>query len=246
MFKTILAAFLLFLVAQSEVVAQNALSLSFGFPNSNWDYSGNLDGLRTVNMGGWSITASGLKIKENGLVYGIDLGVNRYTNGFQYDRMRSGLKGTHNFSVVPFAGYRYSAEGTKFSVQTNLGFGLGIVAIGNKYYENDKTFQIQRLEGKDADGNLYSRPRYDLTFSGSQEVKSRVFPLLKPSLELHYAVGERSTLFAKGTLGISLMQDVIVRDFQKVVLESEEYHVTHSTSMSYWALELGYSLKLKK
>ncbi len=238
MFKTLIAAFLLFLIAQSEVLAQKTLNLSFGFPEINWDYEGNFDGLRTVYRNGWSITLSGYKIRQNGVIYGFDVGVNRYGNGFQYDRMRFDIKEIHHFSVLPFIGYNHSIPGAKFSIRANLGFGLGIVPIENKTYQNDKSFQTGYTS--------YGVPLYDLTFSGSQEVKSRVFPLLKPSLELHYAVGERSTLFVKGTLGISLMEDVIVRDFQKVVLESEEYHVTHSTSLSYWALELGYSFRLKK
>jgi hypothetical protein len=91
----------------------------------------------------------------------------------------------------------------------------------------------------------YGVPLYDLTFSGSQEVKSRVFPLLKPNLELHYSIGERSNLFARGTLGFSLINEIIVRDFPVVILEGQEYEVSHSTNLSYSALELGYSLHLK-
>lgn len=246
MIKTITAVFLLFIAAHSQVLAQKTLNLSFGFPKINWDYSGNLDGLRTVNTSGWSITASGLKIKENGLIYGIDLSVNRYGNGFQFGNNRPGIGEIHHFSILPLIGYEHLLPKTKFSIRFNLAFGIGIVPVDNKYYESDSTFQVLRVLKKNPDGSMYSVPLYDLTFSGSQEVKSRVFPLLKPNIELHYSIGERSTLFAKGNLGISLMEDVIVRDFPEVNFESEEYYVTHSTSLSYWALELGYSLKLKK
>ncbi|OOG69363.1 hypothetical protein [Algoriphagus sp. A40] len=237
MFKTIITALLLLIAAQSEVLAQKTLNLSFGFPSINWDYSGNFDGLRTVNTGGWSITASGLKIKENGLIYGIDLGVNRYGNGFQFENSRPGIGEIHHFSIMLLIGYDHRPRDSKFSVRLNLAFGIGIVPSDNRYYENDKSFQTRYTS--------YGIPLHDLTFSGSQEVKSRIFPLLKPNVELHYAVGERSTLFVKGTLGISLIEDVIVRDFPEVILESEEYQVTHSTSLSYWALDLGYSFRLK-
>ena len=238
MLKIILTAFLLFSTALSEVVAQKSLNLSFGFPEINWDYEGNFDGLRTVYRNGWSITLSGYKIRENGVIYGFDVGVNRYGNGFQYDRMRFDIKEIHHFSVLSFIGYNHNIQGAKFSIRANLGFGLGLVPIENKSYQNDKSFQTRYTS--------YGVPQYDLTFSGSQEVKSRVFPLVKPTVELHYAVGERSTLFVKGTLGISLMEDVIVRDFPEVILDGEQYHVTHSTSMTYLALELGYSMMLKK
>ncbi|WP_026968841.1 hypothetical protein [Algoriphagus terrigena] len=238
MLKVIVTAFILCLVSQSEVDAQNTLNLSFGFPKINWDYSGNFDGLRTVYRNGWSITASGLKIKENGLIYGIDLGVNRYGNGFQFELMRFDLKEIHHFSILPLVGYEHHLPKTKFSIRFNLALGIGIVPIDNKHYESDRTFQIRRV--------AYGVPLYDLTFSGSQEVKSRIFPLVKPNLELHYSLGERSTLFVKGTLGISLMEEVIVRDFPKVIYESEEFYVTHSTNLSFWALELGYSMKLRK
>lgn len=235
------AVYLLFFclfLGNFDAFAQKAFNLSFGFPEINWDYEGNFDGLRTVYRNGWSITLSGYKIRQNGMIYGFDVGVNRYGNGFQYDRMRFDIKEIHHFSVLPFIGYNHNILATKFSVRANVGFGLGIVPIENKTYQNDKSFQTGYTS--------YGVPLYDLTFSGSQEVKSRVFPLLKPNVELHYAVGERSTLFLKGVLGISLVKDVIVRDFQKVVFESEEYQVTHSTSLSYWSFELGYSMKLRK
>ncbi|SDA91752.1 hypothetical protein SAMN03080617_03439 [Algoriphagus alkaliphilus] len=237
MFKIILTVFLLFSAALSEVVAQKSLNLSFGFPEINLDYEGNFDGLRTVYRNGWSITLSGYKIRQNGVIYGFDVGVNRYGNGFQYDRMRFDIKEIHHFSVLPFIGYNHSIREAKFSIRANLGFGLGIVPIENKTYLNDKSFQTGYTS--------YGVPLYDLTFSGSQEVKSRIFPLLKPSLELHYAVGERSTLFLKGTLGISLMNSVIVRDFPEVLLDGENYSVTHSTSLSYSSLEIGYSYRIK-
>lgn len=235
------AVYLLFFglfLGNFDAFSQKALSLSFGFPSINWDYEGNFDALRTVNTGGWSITASGLKTKENGLIYGVDLGVNRYGNGFQYEYSRPGIGEIHHFSILPLIGYNHTPTGSKFSIRLNFAFGIGVVGSDNRYYENDKSFQVRYTS--------YGVPLHDLTFSGSQEVKSRVFPLLKPNVELHYAVGERSTLFLKGVLGISLVKDVIVRDFQKVVFEAEEYQVTHSTSMSFWAFELGYSMKLRK
>jgi hypothetical protein len=157
---------LLFFFSNSSF-AQNTFNLSFGFPKINWDYSGNLDGLRTVYRNGWSITASGLKIRDNGLTYGFDLGVNRYGNGFQFGNMRFDIKEIHHFSLLPFIGYVHKIQGTKFSVRTNLGFGLGILSIENKIYQNDQSFQTRRIERKDAIGNFYSEPLYDLTFSGS-------------------------------------------------------------------------------
>jgi len=246
MLKTITTALLLFMLAPSVIFAQKSLSLSYGIPEINWDSEGNLDGLRTVNRNGWSITLSGYNIKENGVIYGFDVGVNRYGNDFQFDRMRFNLKQVHHFSILPFIGYRHHIQRTKFSAQANLGFGLGIVPIENKTYQDDKNFQTIKIQDRDANGNIIVRPIYDLTFSGTQVVKNRVFPLVKPNIELHYAVGEKSTLFVRGTLGISLIEEVIVRDFQKVVFESKEYQVNHSTSFSYWSVELGYSLNLKK
>lgn len=234
-FKIILVLHFTILTFQS--FAQNAVSISFGFPKINWGYSGNLDGLRTVNTGGWSITASGLKIKQNGLIYGFDVGVNRYGNGFQYGISRPGVGEVHHFSILPLVGYNYIPPGSKFRARMNFAFGIGLVASDNRFYENDQSFQVIFTS--------YNVPLYDITFSGSQEAKSRIFPLLKPNLELHYSIGKRSTLFARGTLGISLMDDVIVRDFPKIIFESEEYHVSHSTNLSYSALELGYSLHLK-
>lgn len=238
MLKTIVLSTSLFLMTLHSVVAQNTMNLSFGFPKINWGFSGNLDGLRTVNTSGWSITASGLKIQENGLIYGIDLGVNRYGNGFQYGIGRPGVGEIHHFSILPLIGYNHIIPGSKFSFRLNFAFGLGIVPSANRYYENDKSFQVMYTS--------YGVPLYDLTFSGSQEVKSRIFPLVKPNLELHYSLGGRSTLFAKGTLGFSLMEDVIVRDFPEVILEGQKYDVNHSTNLSFSALELGYSLQLKK
>lgn len=235
---------LLFFFSNSSF-AQNTFNLSFGFPKINWDYSGNLDGLRTIYRNGWSITASGLKIQDNGLIYGFDLGVNRYGNGFQFGNMRFDIKEIHHFSLLPFIGYEHKIQGTKFSVRTNLGFGLGIVPQENKIYQNDQSFQTRRIERKDANGNSYSEPLYDLTFSGSQEVKNRLFPLLKPNMELHYSVGENSSVFMKGTMGITFMDDIIVRDFPDVVLEGENYNVNHSSNLNYTAVEFGYSRKLK-
>ncbi|SEG14868.1 hypothetical protein [Algoriphagus boritolerans] len=245
MFKNVLIILLLFLALQSKVYPQSTINLSFGFPKINWDYSGNFDGLRTVYRNGWSITASGLKIKKNGFIYGIDLGVNRYGNGFQFEFMRYDLKEIHHFSILPLIGYEHHLRETKFSVRFNSAFGIGIIPIENKFYESDSTFQIRRVVKQNADGSTYSVPLYDLTFSGSQEIKSRIFPLIKPNIELHYSIGGRSTLFAKGTLGISLVEDVIVRDFPEIIYESEEYQVTHSTSLSYSCLEIGYSYRVK-
>lgn len=235
--RTIIATLLLFLLYQSSVVGQKSLSISFGIPKINWSYSGNLDGLRTVNTSGWSISASGLKIKEDGLIYGIDLGVNRYGNGFQYGISRPGVGEIHHFSILPLIGYNYIIPSSKFSFRLNFAFGLGIVPSDNRYYENDKSFQVMYTS--------YGVPLYDLTFSGSQEVKSRVFPLLKPNIELHYALGEKSSFFFKGTLGVSLMNSVIVRDFPEVLLDGETYSVTHSTSLSYSSVEIGYSYRIK-
>lgn len=237
MLKPITIAILLFSISQSIVFAQNEFSLSFGAPKISWGYEGNFDGLRTVYRNGWSITLSGYKFRQNGLIYGFDIGVNRYGNGFQYDRMRFDIKEIHHFSVLPFIGYEHKIKGTKISIQANVGFGLGIVPIENKMYQNDKSFQTRYTS--------YGVPLYDLTFSGSQEVKSRVFPLLKPNIELHYAIGEKSSLFLKGTLGISLIEDLIVRDFPEVLLDGETYSVTHSTSLSYSSLEIGYSYRIK-
>ncbi|MBC6368186.1 hypothetical protein [Algoriphagus sp. AK58] len=237
MLKNAVIALLIFFAIQSKVYAQSTFNLSFGFPKINWGYSGNLDGLRTVNTSGWSITASGLKIKEDGLIYGIDLGVNRYGNGFQYGISRPGVGEIHHFSILPLIGYNHIIPGSKFSFRLNFAFGAGIVTLADRYYQNDHSFKVMFTS--------YGVPLYDLTFSGSQEVKSRVFPLLKPSLELHYAVGERSTLFVKGTLGISLMNSVIVRDFPEVLLDGETYSVTHSTSLSYSSVEIGYSYRIK-
>ncbi|GAB3228420.1 hypothetical protein J0A67_14260 [Algoriphagus aestuariicola] len=245
MFKTIAVTLLVFLAAHSGSFAQKSLSLSLGFPSINWGYSGNFDGLRTVNSGGWSITASGLTIKENGLIYGIDLGVNRYGNGFQFGIGRHGIGEIHHFSILPFIGYHHNPKNSKFSIRANLAFGIGYMPSKDRYYENSKSFQTMRNDKKNPDGTISSVPLYDLTFSGSQLVENRVFPLVKPNVELHYALNERSSLFVKGSLGITMMNAVVVRDFPEVIFESEEYHVTHSTSMSYWALELGYSLKLK-
>lgn len=217
--------------------SQQFLNLSFGYPKINWDYNGNLDGLRTVNTSGWSITASGLKIKENGLVYGIDVGVNRYGNGLQVGRSRPGVGEIHHFSILPLVGYNHTLTGSKFSIRLNFGFGIGVVASDNRYYENDKSFQTKFTS--------YGQPLLDLTYSGSQIVKNRIFPLVKPNIELHYALGERSTLFGKGTLGISLVEDAIVRDFPEVLLDGETYSATHSTSLSYSSLEIGYSYRIK-
>lgn len=237
MLKTIVLTTSLFLMTLHFVVAQNTMNLSFGFPKINWDYSGNLDGLRTVNTSGWSITASGLKIKEDGLIYGIDLGVNRYGNGFQYGIGRPGVGEIHHFSILSLIGYNHIIPSSKLSFRLNFAFGLGIVPSGNRYYENDKSFQVMYTS--------YGVPLYDLTFSGSQEVKNRIFPLIKPNIELHYAINERSTVFAKGTLGFSLIQDVIVRDFPEVLLDGETYSVTHATSLNYSSLEIGYSYRIK-
>ena len=216
---------------------QDFINLSFGFPSINWDYSGNLDGLRTVNASGWSITASGLKFKENGLIYGIDVGVNRYGNGFQYGISRPGVGEIHHFSILPLIGYNHFISGSKLSFRLNFAFGFGLVPSTNRYCKNDKSFQVKYTS--------YGVPLYDLTFSGTQEVKSRVFPLIKPNIELHYALGEKSTLFVKGTLGVSLMNSVIVRDFPEVLLDGETYSVTHSTSLSNSSLEIGYSYRIK-
>jgi hypothetical protein len=245
MLKPIFLATSLFLMTLHCVVAQNAMNLAFGFPKIEWGYNGNLDGLRTVYRNGWSLTASGFEIKDNGLVYGVDLGVNRYGNGFQYGNMRYDIREIHHFSFLPFIGYNNKIKDTKFSGQFNLGFGFGVIPIENKFYKNDQTFQVRRIERRDADGNVYTVPLYDLTFSGSQEVKSRVFPLLKPNIELHYALGEKSSFFFKGTLGVSLMNSVIVRDFPEVFLDGETYSVTHSTSLSYSSVEIGYSYRIK-
>ncbi len=227
----------IFLIYHTPSHSQQVLSLSFGYPKINWDYSGNLDGLRTVNTSGWSITASGLKIKENGLIYGIDLGVNRYGNGFQYGISRPGVGEVHHFSILPLIGYKHRPPDSKFSIRSSFAFGIGIVPSDNRYYENDKSFQTRYTS--------YGLPLYDLTFSGTQEVKSRVFPLLKPTIELHYALGEKSSFFFKGTLGVSLMNSVIVRDFPEVLLDGETYSVTHSTSLSYSSVEIGYSYRIK-
>lgn len=237
MSKPVATALFLFLVAPYTVFAQKALSLSFGFPKIGWDYEGNFDGLRTVYRNGWSITLSGHKITQKGVVYGIDVGVNRYGNGFQYDKMRFDIKEIHHFAILPFIGYEHNIKGTKFSTRAILGGGLGIVPIENMVYEEDKTFQI-RYTGNGV-------PLYNLIFSGSQKVESRVFPLFKPSLELHFATGEKSTIFIKGTLGISLVEAVIMRDFPEVIYESEVYNVTHTTSLSYSSLEIGYSYRFK-
>ncbi|MBN7810118.1 hypothetical protein J0A68_04065 [Algoriphagus sp. H41] len=245
MIKTIAVALFVFLAVPTGVFAQKALSLSFGFPSITWDYSGNLDGLRTVNTSGWSITASGLTIKDNGLIYGIDLGVNRYGNGFQFGVGRHGIGEIHHFSILPLIGYNHNPNAAKFSVRANLAFGIGFMPSDNLTYENSKSFQTMRNDKKNPDGTTSSVPLYDLTFSGSQIVENRVFPLVKPNVELHYAVGEKSTIYLKGSLGVTLMDAVVARDFPEVILDGEQYHVTHSTNLNFWALELGYSLKLK-
>lgn len=234
------------LLTQSAAFAQKVVGVSFGFPKIDWDYEGSLDGLRTVYRNGWSITLSGSKITERGLLYGLEAGVNRYGNGFQYDRMRFDIKEIHHFNISSHIGYEYTIEGSKFSIRPMLGVGIGLIPIENKYYVEDKTFQIRRIRLRDANGNFYSEPLYDLTFSGSQTVNNRIFPLLKPSVELHYSVGENSSVFVKGMLGITVMNKIIERDFPDVVLEGDNYFVNHSTSLSYSALELGYSLKLRK
>lgn len=237
MLKNVLIAFIIFFAIQAKVYAQSTFNLSFGFPKINWDYSGNLDGLRTVNTSGWSITASGLKIKEDGLIYGIDLGVNRYGNGFQYGIGRPGVGEIHHFSILSLIGYNHIITGNKLSFRLNFAFGAGIVTLADRYYQNDHSFKVRFTS--------YGVPLYDLTFSGSQDVKSRIFPLVKPNIELHYAINERSTVFAKGTLGFSLMEDVIVRDFPEVLLDGETYSVTHTTSLNYSSLEIGYSYRIK-
>ncbi len=237
MLKTIVFASSLFLITLHDVVAQKTINLSLGYPKINWDYSGNLDGLRTVNTSGWSITASGQKIKENGFIFGIDLGVNRYGNGFQYGIGRPGVGEIHHFSILPLIGYNHIIPGSKFSFRLNFAFGVGIVTLADRYYQNDHSFKVMFTS--------YGVPLYDLTYSGSQEVKNRIFPLFKPNLELHYALGEKSSLFLKGTLGVSLINPVIVRDFPEVLLDGETYSVTHSTSLSYSSLEIGYSYRIK-
>jgi hypothetical protein len=52
-------------------------------------------------------------------------------------------------------------------------------------------------------------------------------------------------VFIKGTLGITFIDDIIVRDFPNVILEGENYNVNHSSNLTYTAIEFGYSRKLK-
>lgn len=171
--------------------------------------------------------------------------MNRYGISFQFDRMRYDLGEIHHFSVLPYIGYDFDLPNTRFSVQANLGFGVSFLPIDNRYYVNDQTFQIRRLVGKDANGNPTSRPLYDLTFSGSQEARNRFFALIKPNVQLSYSLNEKSALFLRAALGISLSKSVLERDFPEVVFEDKNYSVFHTTNFSFSALELGYRYTLK-
>lgn len=219
------------------VIAQTSTSLSFGVPKIFWDYSGDIDGLRTVNRNGWSFNLSHEKINENGLILGMELGVNRYTNRFQFGRVSYGIKEIHNFSILPFLGFGNLTRGGKLGIKGKIAFGIGWNNQENLKYIDDHSFQASRT--------AYNEPLYDITFSGTQTVNHRIFPLLKPNLELHYSVGKSSSIFLRGVLAFTFIKDVIERDFPEVIYEGETYHANHTTSLSYSSLELGYSIRWK-
>ncbi|MFT7202154.1 MAG: hypothetical protein ACI8YP_000623 [Algoriphagus sp.] len=244
LFKVIsLLVFLLFFGYYS--FAQKSLSISYGLLKIDWTYDGNFDALRTDWRTGWSVNILGAKTYANNLTVGIEASVNRYGISFQFDRMRYDLGEIHHFSVLPYIGYDHKLAESRFSTQFNLGIGIGFIPVDNKYYVNDQTFQIRRLAGKDANGNPTSRPLYDLTFSGSQEARNRFFALIKPNVQLSYSLNEKSALFLRAALGISLSKSVLERDFPEVVFENENHSVLHTTNFSFSALELGYRYTLK-
>lgn len=239
----IFAVFLFFFVNPS--FAQKSLSVSYGLPKIDWTYDGNFDALRTDWRTGWSVNILGAKTYANNLTVGIEASVNRYGNSFQFAKSGVHLSEIHHFSILPYIGYDFDLPHTRFSLQANLGFGVSFLPMDNRYYVNDQSFQTMRLGGKDANGNLTSKPLYDLTFSGSQEARNRFFALIKPNVQLSYSLNEKSALFLRAALGISLSKSVLERDFPEVVFEDENYSVLHTTNFSFSALELGYRYTLK-
>ncbi|MEB2778111.1 hypothetical protein SYJ56_22550 [Algoriphagus sp. D3-2-R+10] len=230
---------LLFSYYQSSF-SQSYLEVSFGRPNIQWNYSGDFDGLRTEYRSGWDISLKAFKKTHQNMVYGVEVGVKRFGNRFQFSRISYGLEPIYYFNVSPTVGYYLKIPNTRVSLVPEIGLSLGYTPLNDIEYNQDKTFQIFTKNIKDADGNIVTVPLYELTFSGTQTFENRVFMQINPKIGFQYMLNEVSSLSLNFKAFISMNKNLVKRDFSDIEFEGEHYRAVHSSSLTSTAISLGY------
>ncbi|WP_157243565.1 hypothetical protein [Algoriphagus resistens] len=223
---------------------QDYLSVKFGLPKIYWDYEGDFDGLRTIYRNGWNLGVGISWKSANNLIYGVEAGVSRFGNGFQFGNMRYDIAPIYYFDISPSVGYNLSIPNTRIAIIPNLGINIAYTPLKDKVYDNDKTFQIRRKDIKDPDGNIISVPLYDLTFSGAQTIESHIFLQLNPRCDIQYSLNEVSSLSINFEARISMKKDIVRRNITEVIFEGENYNALHTTSLTTTIISLAYQHKL--
>ena len=226
--------------------SQTYIEASYGLPNIQWNYSGNFDGLRTEYRTGWDISFKAFKKTPQNIVYGIEAGVIRFGNRFQFDRMSYGLDPIYYFNVSPSVGYNLKIPNTKVSFVPEFGLSLGYTPLKEIGYNQDKTFQIFTKNIKDADGNIVTVPLHELTFSGTQTIENRVFIQINPKIGFQYMLNEVSTISLNFKAFISMNKNLVKRDFSDIEFEGEHYQAVHSSSLTSTVISFGYALRIGK
>ena len=237
--KLISLGILLFLSFQNSF-SQSYLEASFGKPNIQWDYSGDFDGLRTEYRSGWDISLKAFKKTPKNIVYGVEVGVKRFGNRFQFQRMSYGLEPIYYFNASPTIGYNLSIPNTRVSLIPEFGLSFGYTPLNNIVYNQDKTFQIFTKNIKDADGKIVTVPLHDLTFSGAQTIENQVFLQINPKISFQYMINEISSLSLGFKAYISMNSNLVHRIFSDIEYEGEHYRAVHSSSLTSTVISLGY------
>lgn len=244
MIRKLIALGIFFSSFSQSSFSQSYLEASFGLPNILWNYSGDFDGLRTEYRTGWDISLKAFKKTPQNIVYGVEGGVKRFGNRFQFDRMSYGLDPIYYFNVSPSVGYNLIIPNTKVSITPEIGLSLGYTPLNDIVYNQDKTFQIFTKNIKDADGNTVTVPLHDLTFSGMQTIENRVFMQLNPKIGFQYVLNEISTLTLNLKAYISMNNSLIQRDFSDIEFEGEHYQAVHSSSLTSTVISFGYLMRI--
>lgn len=217
---------------------------SFGFPSSNWEYEGTIDGLRSLTRSSWSVSAFGSKMLKRNWIGKVELGVNRFGQALSFREIKNKELSIIAWAITPVLSKKLKLGGSKFSFEPGLGISLTYFPVNNYTFDRD-SFKIFGRPGIDDQGNEIWIPLHNITIDGYQEVVTRFGLLIRPELMVNYQFNDNSFVFIRGIIGIGFEDRIVDRQFPIVNLDGINYEAQHKLGSSYTSFDLGFKMLIK-
>lgn len=239
-----------FCIFSSFSFGQN-IGIRIGLPQ-HADFTNQSGSLRLTNQvtNKWAISLNYHKELKNNFFIGMDFSIlqARYNTYFPTIMSEGRSSGGPQLTSLQFGPVLrkefYLTE--NFGIQASLGILGNYLAASEAIYTNDRSLQILHVSDLDENGNPIKRPKYDIEFTGRDQINQRLNLLIRPELGLFVKTGSRSRVSLDAMYGINTLTPVLVRDLSEIKFEGQSFNSSNEWSGNHWVVLLGFQYMLKQ